>query len=159
MNHATTTQMELFNQKIKDLTFVYNQIASSVGISENEFWIWYALLVMEEEYTQQDICELWSLPKQTINSVITNLRKKELVYLEKIPGTKNRKIIRLTEKGVRFGEKVILPLYQAEQRTLNHMSEEERQQYIFLLSKYVSLLKEEVQTIMPLVLSSEEKEV
>jgi DNA-binding MarR family transcriptional regulator len=71
---------------------------------------------MQEEYSQQDICNAWSLSKQTVNSIVSNMVKKGYVYLEMVPGSKNRKIICLTEEGRKFGEKVIYPLVFAEQK-------------------------------------------
>lgn len=48
---------------------------------------------MQEEYSQQDICNAWSLSKQTVNSIVSNMVKKGYVYLEMVPGSKNRKFI------------------------------------------------------------------
>lgn len=51
----------------------------------------------ESEPSQQSICEMWSLSKQTVNSIIYSMKRKGLVYLERIPHTRNKKIIRLTQ--------------------------------------------------------------
>lgn len=147
MDETIKRQLETLNQQVKDLTAIYRRNSSEFGVSDNEFWIWYALLVMEEEYSQQDICDMWSLPKQTVNSVVANLRQKDYIYLEVVPGTRNRKIIRLSESGKEFGEKIISRIYDAEQRTFARMSKEERQTCVDLIGKYVSLLREEINEI------------
>lgn len=143
MDQHIKEQLKKMNQQVKELASVYHSAASKSGISDNEFWVWYALLVLEGEYSQQDICDIWSLPKQTVNSIIANMSKKELIVLETVPGTRNRKIIRLTEKGRNYGESVVMPVYEAEQRSLERMSEEERQMCIALLGKYITILKDE----------------
>lgn len=54
---------------------------------------------MEGEHSQQDICSMWSLPKQTVNTIITHMVQKGFASLEVVPGTRNRKTIHLTEAG------------------------------------------------------------
>lgn len=56
-------------------------------MSENELWIWYTLIAMQDEYSQQDICNAWSLSKQTVNSIVLNMIKKGYVYLKMVPGS------------------------------------------------------------------------
>jgi len=144
MNEDIKKQLEILNQQEKELTSIYRHAAIKYGISDSEFWVWYALLVMGGEYSQQNICDMWSLPKQTVNSVIANLTKKGYVFLETVPGTRNRKIIRLTEAGKKFGEEKVMHIYEAEQRAIAKMTEQERQTYIELLGKYITLLREEI---------------
>lgn len=144
MKEQTKQQLENLNQQIKELAGIYHQAAVGIGISDNEFWVWYTLLVMGEEYSQQDICEMWSLPKQTVNSIVMNMVKKEYVRLEVVPGTRNRKLLRLTDGGKNYGKTVVWPIFEAECRTIERLSEEERQRCISLIGKYISYLREEL---------------
>lgn len=144
MNEYIKKQLETLNQQVKELAAIYHDAASKSGISDNEFWVWYALLILGGEYSQQDICDTWSLPKQTINSIISNLSKKGYIFLEAAPGTRNRKIIRLSEDGKKYGENIVMGIYQAEQQSLEKMSEQERQTCIALLGNYINLLKNEL---------------
>lgn len=144
MHEDIKKQLETFNQQMKDLTAIYRRAASQCGVSDNEFWVWYTLLMSGAEYSQQDICEMWSLPKQTINSVIAHLRQKGFLSLEVVPGTRNRKIIRLSETGRVFGEKIVTPIYKAEQRTLAKLTAQERGLCVALMEKYVTIFKEEL---------------
>ena len=134
----------LMSQQCKELTAIYHRAACQYGISDNEFWVLYALFVFEEEQSQQSISEMWSLPKQTVNSVVSGMIKKGHVYLETIPGTRNKKVIRLTEEGKRFGESVIFPIYDAEQRAVDNMTSQEQQLCTELLAKYISFLDKEI---------------
>lgn len=147
MSQSIKEQLEILNQQVKELTGLYHQAAVKSGISDNEFWVWYTLLTFHEEYSQQDICDMWFLPKQTVNSVVANLIKKNYVFLEVVPGTRNRKIIRLTQSGKAFGEAFIMRIYDAEKRTIEKMSDEERQTCITLLGKYIRFLREEFHEI------------
>lgn len=144
MQQENKKLFEIFNQQFKELTAIYHRAASQNDISDNEFWVWYALFALDGEQSQQSICEMWSLPKQTVNSVVSGMIKKGLVYLETIPGTRNKKVIRLTEAGQKFGEKVILNVYEAEQRAIGQISPQQLQLCTELLAKYISLLDEEI---------------
>lgn len=143
MNANKEQSLEILNRQVKELAGIYHRAAVDSGVSDNEFWVWYTLLVMGGDHSQQDICDIWSLPKQTVNSAVANMVKKNYVSLEVVPGTRNRKIIRLTEDGQKYGEAIIRHIYGAEQRTVAGMSEEEQQACITLLGKYIRLLKEE----------------
>ena len=128
MSEEIKATLELFNQQIKELTSIYHQAVNQYGISDNEFWVWYTLLVMGGEQSQQSICEMWSLPKQTVNSVISGMIKKGAIYLETIPGTRNKKVIRITETGREYGEAIVTHICSAEQRAVEKLTPQERKQ-------------------------------
>ncbi len=144
MNRNMKEQLEMIIQQLKELDGVYHRAVSHTGISENEFWIWYTLIALEGEYSQQDICTLWSLSKQTVNTIVSNMVQKNLATLEVVPGTRNRKNIRLTESGKQYGEKMIMPVYDAERRAIVRLSPEELDACIVSLGKFISILKEEI---------------
>ncbi len=142
--NATKEQMETINQQIKDLASIYRNAVSDIGISENEFWIWYALINIDGVFSQQDICGIWSFSKQTVNTIISHMVKEKYATLEVVPGTRNRKNIRLTAEGRRYGESIILPITGAEQRALDRIPMDERAACAAVLSKYINLLREEI---------------
>ncbi len=144
MGRTTTEQLEAINQQIRELISVYRGAVSHCGISDNEFWIWYALVNMGGEFTQQDICGLWSLSKQTVNTIISHMAQKGYVTLEVIPGTRNRKRITLTREGRAYGEKVVMPITMGEQRTLKRLPQADLELCNTVLGKYISILKEEL---------------
>lgn len=144
MNKQVKEQLEVIDQQIKDLVGIYRNAVARSGISENEFWIWYSLIIIGGDYSQQDISDMWSLSKQTVNTIISNMVKKEQIILEVIPGTRNRKAIRLTESGREYGESIVLPIASAEQRALEKLPLKERVACINALNKYISFLKEEI---------------
>lgn len=137
-------QLEMINQQMKELVGIYRGIVSRSGISENEYWIWYALIIMDGEYSQQDICNSWSLSKQIVNTIVMNMAKKGLVSLEVVPGTRNRKIIRLTQAGKEYGENIVKPVSEAESRAFNRIPETDRLACTATFGKYINILKEEI---------------
>lgn len=136
-------QLEVINQQIKELTGLYRSAVGASGISENEFWIWYALIALEGDYSQQDICAAWSLTKQTVNSIITNMVRRGHVTLQVVPGTRNRKQICLTSAGRQYGESLVLPISQAEQRAWQRLPAQDQLACTAVMAKYIRILKEE----------------
>lgn len=144
MDNNMENQLEIIVQHLKELDNIYRKDISHTEISYNEFWIWYTLIILGESYSQQDICNLWSLSKQTVNTIVSNMVQKNFVTLEVIPGTKNRKQICLTETGRRYGEKIIMPIYEAEQRAISRLDEDELVICYALLEKFILTLEEEI---------------
>lgn len=146
MDKKTRDQIDLINQKTKELNALYRLAAYKSNISDGEVNIWSMLLNCDEEYSQQDLAELLSLPKQTVNSLITRMIQKEFVVLEHDPGTRNRKVIRLTEAGRHFGEQHVKWIFDAEQRAMEDTDPEEVMAYISMLEKYISRFRKEIES-------------
>ena len=144
MKDDSKKQLEAINQQIKDVVGLYRNAVSRLGMSENELWIWYSLIIMDGEYSQQDICGMWSLSKQTVNTIISNMVRKGFASLEVIPGTRNRKEIRLSKAGKDYGESIVRPLFEVEQRAIEKLSVEERMACTAAFSKYIGFLREEM---------------
>ena len=144
MDKKTRDQIDLINQKTKELNALYRLAAYKSNISDGEVNIWSVLLNCDEEYSQQDLVELLSLPKQTVNSLVTRMIQKEFVVLEHDPGTRNRKVIRLTDAGRHFGEQHVKWIFDAEQKAMEDTDPEEVMAYISMLEKYISRFRKEI---------------
>lgn len=142
IKQTTTEQLEILNQQIKEIIGLYR---GAIGgkVSDNEFWILYTLMVIGGEYSQQDICNAWSMSKQTVNTIIMHMMKKGFVTLEVVPGTRNRKIICLTDAGKKYGEHIVKPIAEGERRAYEKLSPEDRAAFFNALSKYIDALKTE----------------
>ncbi len=147
MNYNAKGQLEIINHSLKEIAGIYRNAVSTSGISENEFWIWYTLVEIGGEYTQQDICVAWSLSKQTVNTIVKNMVQKEYAVLEAVAGTRNHKIIRLTEAGREYGKKIVLPIAAAEQKAIDRIPLDEQLFCANILSKFIMILKEEMNNV------------
>ena len=143
MEHITQQLIDRFNQRLKEMNHVYHVAAGRSGISDAEVGIW-SILITSEEYSQQDIAEMLSLPKQTVNSIITNMAKREFVYLEHVPKTRNRKVVRLTDKGRAYGKDTVQWIFDAEQRALNQSDPAQIQICVEMMEDYITHLKREL---------------
>ena len=140
MDGQVKRQIDVINQLIKELNHI---AAVKSGVSDGEICVWSMLLTTDKEYSQQDLCELLFLPKQTINSIISGLIKKGYVFLEHVPGTRNRKVIRLSDEGRNYGEKNIMWIFEAEQHAMEDADPREVCTLISMLEKYINKLKSE----------------
>ena len=137
MEQTVKGLLEIVIQQMNELTSIYRTAMSRSGISENEFWIWYILLLTGGEHSQQDICNTWFFSKQTVNTIIARRVRNGYALLEVVPGTRNRKNIRLTEKGRQLVEEKVRPVIQLENDSLLGMEPDEREMFIRLYEKYV----------------------
>ncbi|MCM1060993.1 MAG: MarR family transcriptional regulator [Eubacterium sp.] len=145
MDKNIQNQIDAINQRIKELNSVYHLAAAKSGISDGEVCIWSALLNSDEEYSQQDLADLLFLPKQTVNSIISNLIKKGFVYLEHAQGTRNRKVVRLTNEGRAYGTSEVMWIFSAEKRALEKTDPEQVKVTIDMIERYISYLKKEIE--------------
>ena len=94
---------------------LYVQWASKHGIGYPELIVLYSLTTMGN-LTQKEIREDFGLLKQTVNTVIASLKKRELIVLEPCKEDKREKLVVLTRRGHRYARELIEPLLEAEDR-------------------------------------------
>lgn len=147
MDNIIRERIDVINQKIKEMNALYHTAAVRSNIPDGEVNIWSALLNTEEEYSQQDLCEMLSLPKQTVNSLISGMVKKGYVTLEHIPGTRNRKVICLSDAGRAYGEEYVKWIFDAEARAMEHTDPKEVETCISMLEKYIQRFRQEIEKV------------
>lgn len=139
-------QVEKLNQLEKGMVALYRQVAARMGVSDTEFWVLYGLFIQGGSCTQLEICDLWSLPKQSVNSAVSGLVHKGIVRLEPDPKNRSRKHILWTQEGMDFCRVRLDEIYCSQMRALSYMTDEERQSAIDILGKYLSHLRIELET-------------
>lgn len=140
-------QLNRLNRLYKEMDDIYRKLAVRFGLSDAAFWILYTLCREEGDITQNDLCNMWFFPKQTINSAMVVLVKKEYVVLEKVTGTKNRKAVRLTPAGEDFCKGSIVPLIRAEDDSFTEMKAEERKMFLQLFQQQIDSMKTSLQSL------------
>ena len=100
-------------------------------------------------FTQHELAELCSLPRQTVNSAISGLVKNGYVSLEQLAGAGNTKAVYLTEKGTQLCRQIVIPLIEAEQHSLAQMTAEEVELCLKLSVRQLDLFEEELALILP----------
>ena len=136
-----------YNSIYKETDQIYRAFARCFGLSDCAMWILYLLRETELEYTQAKVCETLSYPRQTVHSALKGLRSEGYIVLE--PSTDNRKtkLLRLTEAGENFVRGTIDKVFEAEWRTLEGFTPEERNSLLALNAAYAQGLKAEMERL------------
>ncbi len=93
----------------------YDYFAKGGGVKPNLMWLLYALND-GKKHTQVQICDQWLFPRSTVNTLVKQCESEGLVALCKIEGEKREMQVVLTEKGRAFADKILEPVYRAEQQ-------------------------------------------
>lgn len=100
-------EKDLMRRLISDtskMDWLYYLWGKSTGISENMLTIMYALNA-DKRYTQKQICEQFSIPKTTINTIVKELIEKDLIVFENGENLKEKYLV-LTKKGKIYAEEI-----------------------------------------------------
>ena len=76
--------------------------------------------------TQTEICQRTFQSKQTVNLIIRNLSKEGYVTVERRKENKREKLVRITEEGKKYCEKVVRHISWAENTAISMFSQEEQ---------------------------------
>lgn len=147
-NEISSTSVEL-TKVAKRLDEQYHNYAAFCGMSDPAMWVLYALYEEQDEvFTQNDLVSMWFYPKQTINYTVNSLVKNGWVKLEHLAGARNSKAVRLTEEGIRVCDEKIRPLMEAEEQSINRLSEKQQELLLYLNSIQCAYFEEEMKKIM-----------
>lgn len=144
MNQNLQEPVGRIPHQIRKLVSIYRNAVRRFGITENEFLVWYTLIIIGGEHSQQDICGTWLLSKQTVNTIIQNMVQKGFAYLELVPGSRNLKKIHLTQRGKQYGEDMMIPISAAENRTISRIAEKDWEFCTTVLNHYIRIFEEEI---------------
>ena len=114
---------------------VYEEYAKSIGMPYTSFSVLWCVL-FNENCTQKDICQRTWLPKQTVNTIITDFYKNGFVVLEERPEDRRTKTVKLTEKGKEYAQDAVQHIRHAEYVAMEQFSTEERELIIGLMKRY-----------------------
>ena len=82
--------------------------------------------------TQKEICQRTFQSKQTVNLIIKNLLAENYVTVTEVPENKRNKIVRMTDAGRVYCEKVVRHITWAENTAMSMFTPEEQKQLIAL---------------------------
>lgn len=82
--------------------------------------------------TQMEICQRTFQSKQTVNLIIRNLLNEAYVTVEERKENKREKLVRITEAGKAYCEKVVRHITWAEDTAMSMFTQEEQKQLISL---------------------------
>jgi len=120
---------------INKIIGVYYLFAKKESTNENELMVLYALCDKNKSYTQKTLSEEWLIPKTTINTVVKQLIKKELISFY-FKDNKKDKYLSLTEKGKGHANVIFKDIHSAEQTAIMQTIEKYSFDFITALEEY-----------------------
>lgn len=140
MEFKRTRVLKEFDSLYKIIDDIYHDIALSMHLTDSAFIILYCLLELGDGCSQKDICKLYSISKQTINSSVKSLEDKG--FLIRKAGLGRDIHLYFTEFGKKFANEHIGPVIDMENETFACMKPSECEQLLSLTRKYVQILQE-----------------
>lgn len=135
-----STQSQV-NSRWYRLEQIYGQRSKKIGKSSSTISVILNISYQPSGCTQRELMQKTLLPKQTINSIVKNLRKDGLVELQTIPTDRRVKNVFLTRQGKKFVKQYLEPTSRAEEESLNSLSPTEQQQFLNLFDHYLDALE------------------
>lgn len=144
--------MNNWDKSIKAITsavdrtdYLYEKWAKKLGVNNYVSRIMY-MLYLSEVNRQKEMVENYGMQKQTVNTVITELQKKGYIILIPDENDKRSKIIKLTQEGINYANKIVTPLLDCEIRVLKKMGTQRVEMLIDTMNQYADLLETEMKT-------------
>lgn len=144
--------MNNWDKSIKAITsavdrtdYLYEKWAKKQGVNNYVSRIMY-MLYLSGVNRQKEMVENYGMQKQTVNTVITELQKKGYIILIPDENDKRSKIIKLTQEGINYANKIVTPLLDCEIRVLKKMGTQRVEMLIDTMNQYADLLETEMKT-------------
>lgn len=144
--------MNNWDKSIKAITsavdrtdYLYEKWAKKQGVNNYVSRIMY-MLYLSGVNRQKEMVENYGMPKQIVNTVITELQKKGYIILIPDENDKRSKIIKLTQEGINYANKIVTPLLDCEIRVLKKMGTQRVEMLIDTMNQYADLLETEMKT-------------
>ena len=119
--------------KFRDEQFaLYDEYAKRHGMLMKTLLVVNVLFYAKDGMTQTEICKRTFQSKQTVNLIIKNLLSDNYVTVTEAPENKRNKIVKMTETGRAYCEKVVCHITWAEDTAMSMFTPEEQKQLIDL---------------------------
>ena len=120
---------------------LYDEYSKKHGMLLNTLLITNVLFYAKNGMTQREISARTFLSKQTVNLIVGKLLRKECVTVTPSDDNGREKLVRMTEAGTRFCEKVVRHITWAEDTAMSMLTSEEQQTLIALSRKFTQNLE------------------
>ena len=123
MDHEIQKLHDQVNQAIIRCRRVYSVWAKKNKVSYNRMLVLYTI----REYgscTQKQVCDSYMLPRQTVNHVISEMKKDGILVTDPEKSTGKEKALVLTPEGERYSEKLLYSLSRMEEREAKRLGED-----------------------------------
>ncbi|MDL2207191.1 MarR family winged helix-turn-helix transcriptional regulator [Desulfovibrio sp. OttesenSCG-928-M16] len=123
------------------LNELYALWAKQHGLTVNALFTLYVIQNVKN-CTQQDICKMLMLSKQTVNSLLKNFEGLGYITKQTVPSDKRSKALALTPLGNELAVNLLSKLYSAESKALQAMSREQMEGFIKGMNSFLKNFRE-----------------
>ena len=133
---------EIFNifSMLRKLNGLNKQRVESFGLNNLESIILFHIDKIDN-LTQKDLVKKLQIPKQTINSIILNLKENDFIYMQASKEDKRVKTLLLTEKGAKEVKKITDSLKSSNKEIYDQLGEEKINSIKNDLSQVIDVLE------------------
>jgi MarR family 2-MHQ and catechol resistance regulon transcriptional repressor len=108
------------------IDYLYYEWAADHGIQDTTMFVLHEIYMEKDECTQKQVTENLGYPKQTVSFIMNKLEQQGFITREKSPHDQRNNIVKLTESGKKYTDKLIKEMKQAEIEAYQSMTEDER---------------------------------
>ncbi len=139
----------MINKEIRDafevmikIDFLYEKLARQNNTTDATVKVLY-YLETRNNISQKDICDDLLIPKQTVNTILSNFKKLNYVELVNVEGSKN-KIIKYTKEGLEYSNKILSIMHEVELSIYKQLGSDKYSGLTKDLEKFYNLLRKEI---------------
>lgn len=130
------------NKQFSKMNALYHRLSQKFGIANSESEILYYLVSSEKDVPIQEIIYFTCSPKQTVNSALRNMEKKEWIKLKKIDS--KSKLVCLTEKGKKQAEITVEKILAIEEQIFLSFKQEKVEEYLQFTNAFTDKLEDKL---------------
>lgn len=139
-------KIDLIYSSVNGIDRIYQKWAKSQNVGYYDMLLYYALMEIDNQgMTQVQFYKELDIPKTTVNSIVKNQLKQGYIYFEVNPENKKEKLIYLSESGLEYAKKLILPLFEIEEHAASLIDDQEVEMFSKILSTYAQGLLEKME--------------
>ncbi|MDL2205561.1 MarR family winged helix-turn-helix transcriptional regulator [Eubacteriales bacterium OttesenSCG-928-N13] len=133
-------EMQMYSTRLMDklqtIDRAYEEYAKAKGLTYISITVLEIIFAYQDTCTQKLICDQTHYPKQSVNLVVKSFWESGYVELKETTSDRRNKMILLTEKGRKYAEEIITPLWTADEVAVSSLGTQKRDELIRLLEIY-----------------------
>ncbi len=145
MENKICSRIHRINYLNAELEALYHHASLKLGLTDSASIVLYTIYDQGGHCLLSDIYKQSGVSKQTVNSAIRNLEKKQILYLEQHSGRAKR--VALTDAGREYVQNTVARLFDAEAAAFSSWTEEEISAHIGYMEKYIRSFREQMEKL------------
>ena len=136
-------QISQYCALLREWNAAYEKQARAAGLNYTSLQVLSAIYSLED-CTQKCIAERCFLPRQTVNSIVTQFFRRGWIEMKERAEDRRTKEIRLTPEGETFASRTLQGIRESERQAMGELSEEQRRQLLETTRLYISRCRQTV---------------